>query len=93
MKINEYMEATFDSAIPPAPRPTCGTCPHWDYESDQKIGESSIKYGKCYFLPPPVGKRVRDWELPELTSTFSCGQHPDMPAWIETEWPKVRRGR
>lgn len=74
---------------PPAPRPTCGSCPHWEYVRDKPAGASTIRYGECYCLPPSTGKRVEDWEIPEVPDTFSCGQHPDMENWIKTEWPKI----
>jgi hypothetical protein len=70
---------------PPAPRPTCGTCPHW---VELPEGEDTPpQTGSCQFVPVPSRVNLnescdRDW---------SCSQHPDMGAWIEKEWPKVKR--
>ena len=73
-----------DEAIknaPPVPRPTCGTCPHWDRWD--KRSEPSTDVGDCMFFPV----------ISEKDHSSYCGQHPDMAAWIEKEWPKVRAGR
>ena len=59
----------------PAPRPTCGTCPHFvRYSRDGAVGS-------CIVLPTAI----------EKGDIQSCGQHPDMAEWIRTEWPKVKR--
>jgi hypothetical protein len=68
----------------PEPRPTCGTCPYWFDTHEKRYDESrtEIAYGICARLRRDGGSvGVEDW----------CGQHPDMAAWIETEWPKVKR--
>jgi hypothetical protein len=42
--------------------------------------ENGVPRGICR-LNPVVERKAKD---------DHCGQHPDMPAWIKTEWPKVR---
>jgi hypothetical protein len=85
----EYPAA--DSALP-APRPTCGTCPHW-VQSDPADDLPDI--GECRAtLPVPEypgndGRPVAGFL--EIHRSKSCGQHPDMDAWIKAEWPKVKR--
>lgn len=73
---------------PLAPRPTCGTCPLW-----LKAPESMQRGGKgiCCLMPGQLFIGVQHPQLPEKHADEFCGQHPDMPAWIEKEWPKVRR--
>jgi hypothetical protein len=74
------------------PRPTCGTGPHFSlYQESGGVGE-------CLVNPPVIHEFQAQtcdphygvWPLVAETSR-GCGQHPDMPAWIEAEWPKVTR--
>lgn len=89
MKINEYMEATFDPAIPPAPRPTCGTCPHWERIDPHAKG--TYRPGVCHVRAPVFEIEGRHALAPETDADWFCGQHPGMAAWIRDEWPKVKR--
>ena len=75
----------------PAPRPTCGTCPHWDAFKDKQVGLCRIVVATGYRGEESEAFARPDW--PKTDHDEWCGQHPDMAAWIETEWPKVREGR
>jgi hypothetical protein len=79
----------------PAPRPTCETCPHW-LNQETAAGYETVQIGECHGHPPVLspeiatpGQDIEDltelWLLcrrPVTCGTETCGEHPDMPAWI-----------
>lgn len=71
-----------------APRPTCATCAHWE------ISRAVPNRGACHGAPPTEDdtNNIGSAFVPTMEDDW-CGQHPDMPAWIRDEWPKVRAGR
>jgi hypothetical protein len=77
------------SAIPDIPkgdtmmmteRPTCVSCPFWAENEGSMLGE-------CRRQPPtmPYAEAAENTDgiWPVTLETEWCGEHPDMPAWIE----------
>jgi hypothetical protein len=65
-------------------QPTCKTCPYWDKSDDDPM------MGECrHSAPTPlvrfsyVDSRDAVWAVTEEDAW--CGQHPDVPAWIEAQ--------
>lgn len=84
------VEARRDGTSGPAPRPTCGTCPHY-------VGAGQDE-GLCQHDPPKIVDFRNNQCDPYYgkypfvgAASPGCGQHPEMPAWIRDEWPKVKR--
>jgi hypothetical protein len=77
-------------------RPTCKTCPYWEYNHggpDEPDDEAEV--GQCHRFPPvfPANEpmveeamKVVDgfwhgWQ-PDTMENEWCGEHPDFPAYI-----------
>ena len=73
-------------------KPTCGTCPYWEQGADKEL---DIETGDCTRYPPTLvtpdklSELIEDREFftqfPKTYDEQSCGEHPDFPAWIESQ--------
>jgi hypothetical protein len=66
-------------------KPTCKTCPYW-IEPLLNVDDDNLScWRECQRFPPSLAGDERRGRWLKSFRDDTCGEHPDFPAWIESQ--------